>query len=102
VENWEDEADIISSLFSARAAPTQPLTDFQGAQLKRVLKETWDRSGGETTVDHIAAALIAETDQRVIDVGLQLHPFTSEGEYGRFFNGPNTMGFENEFTVLEL
>ena len=102
VKNWEDEADILSSLFSAMAAPTQPLTDFQGAQLKRVLKETWDRSGTETTVNHIAAALIAESDQRVIDVGLQLHPFTSEGEYGRFFNGPNTMGFENEFTVLEL
>ncbi len=51
----------------------------------------WDRQGRETTVDAIAQALLAEPDRRVRDLGRQLYPFTRAGEYGRFFNGPNTV-----------
>ena len=54
------------------------------------------------TVDDIAKALCAETDQRLTDVGEQLFPFTTQGEYGRFFNGQNNVRFTNDFTVLEL
>jgi conjugal transfer ATP-binding protein TraC len=58
--------------------------------------------GKTMTVDHVAEALMREDDQRIRDVGEQLHPFTSEGEYGTYFNGPNTMKFSNNFMVLEL
>ena len=54
------------------------------------------------TVDDIAKALCAEADQRLTDVGEQLFPFTTQGEYGRFFNGTNSIRFTNDFTVLEL
>jgi len=54
------------------------------------------------TVDDIAKALCAEQDQRLTDVGEQLFPFTTQGEYGRFFNGQNNIRFTNDFTVLEL
>ena len=36
------------------------------------------------------------------DVGHRFYAFTSKGEYGRFFTGPNTVGFQNPLTVLEL
>ena len=54
------------------------------------------------TVDDVAEALLADEDQRIRDVGQQLYPFTTAGEYGRFFNGPNTVAFESNFVVLEL
>jgi len=36
------------------------------------------------------------------DIGQQLWPFTSAGEYGRFFNGPNNCDLDNPLVILEL
>jgi conjugal transfer ATP-binding protein TraC len=84
------------------AAPTEPLGDYRTAGLKRALKTLWDTKGTAMTVDDVAAALLADEDQRIRDVGQQLYPFTTAGEYGRFFNGPNTVAFQSCFVVLEL
>ena len=102
VRSWEEEADVVAGLVTAMAAPTEKLSDYQTAGLKRVLKSVWDAQGQSMTVDDIAKALCAEQDQRLTDVGEQLFPFTTQGEYGRFFNGQNNVRFTNDFTVLEL
>lgn len=102
IQNWAEEADMVAGLVTAMAAPTEKLTDFQTASLKRVLKDLWTEKGRAMSVDDVADRLCAETDQRVVDIGMQLFPFTAHGEYGRYFNGPNTARFRNDFTVLEL
>ena len=84
------------------AAPTESLGDYRTAGLKRALKSLWDTKGTAMTVDDVAGALLADEDQRIRDVGQQLYPFTTAGEYGRFFNGANTVAFESSFVVLEL
>jgi conjugal transfer ATP-binding protein TraC len=68
----------------------------------RVLRGVWDAHGTAMTVDDVASALRADPDHRVQDVGNQLYPFTTAGEYGRFFNGRNTIAFGADFVVLEL
>jgi len=45
---------------------------------------------------------LSSEDERVRDVGTRLYSCTSAGQYGRFFNGPNTVSFSGSFTVLEL
>jgi conjugal transfer ATP-binding protein TraC len=102
VQRWEEEADVVSAIITAMAAPTEPLGDYRTAGLKRILKQVWDQQGQQMTVDQIAAALLAEADPRLQDVGRQLYAFTSQGEYGRFFNGPNTIRFSEQLVVLEL
>ena len=102
IHDWEEEADVIASLVTAMAAPTEPLGDFRTSGLKRVLKGLWDSLGTGMTVDAIATALVAEEDLRLQDVGRQLFPFTSGGEYGRFFTGSNTVSFNAALVVLEL
>jgi conjugal transfer ATP-binding protein TraC len=102
VRNWEEEADVITALVTAMAAPTEPLGDYRTAGLKRALKALWDSKATAMTVDDVAAALMADKDQRIRDVGQQLYPFTRAGEYGRFFNGANTVAFAADFVVLEL
>ena len=82
---------MVAGLVTAMAAPTEKLSDYQTAGLKRVLKSVWDAQGQSMTVDDIAKALCAEQDQRLTDVGEQLFPFTTQGEYGRFFNGQNNI-----------
>jgi conjugal transfer ATP-binding protein TraC len=102
VQNFEEEADMLAGLVSQMAAPTEKLSDFQTAGLKRVLKNLWTEKAQAMAVDDIAAILCREDDQRLRDVGEQLFPFTSRGEYGRYFNGRNNARFSNDFTVLEL
>lgn len=102
VQSWEEEADVLAALVTAMAAPTEPLGDYRTAGLKRVLKSVWDARGAAMTVDDVARALATDEDQRIRDVGEQLYPFTSAGEYGRFFHGPNTVRFAGELIVLEL
>jgi conjugal transfer ATP-binding protein TraC len=89
-------------MVTAMAAPTEPLGDYRTAGLKRALRELWDTHGTAMNVDLIAAAMLACADERLQDVGVQLYPFTSRGEYGRWFHGRNTMDFSADLVVLEL
>jgi conjugal transfer ATP-binding protein TraC len=102
VQNFEEEADMLAGLVSQMATPTEKLTDFQTAGLKRILKQLWTEKAQGMSVDDIAKQLCAEADQRLKDVGEQLFPFTTKGEYGRYFNGKNNAKFVRDFTVLEL
>lgn len=102
IQHWEEESDMVAGLVAAMAAPTEKLSDYQTAGLKRVLKTAWETQGKTTDIDYIADKLCQETDDRLIDIGKQLFPFTSNGEYGRFFNGPNNIRFTHDFTCLEL
>ena len=102
IQNWEEEADVIAGLVTSMAAPTEKLSDFQTASLKRILRDVWEAKGKQMSVDDVADRLKAEKDQRIVDLGEQLFPFTLRGEYGRFFHGRNTVRFTGDFTVLEL
>ncbi len=102
VRHWDEEADMIATLLATMLAPSEPLGDYRLSGLKRVLKQVWDAQGADMTIDAVAAALAAETDARVQDLSTQLYPFTRQGEYGRFFNGPNSIEFAAPFVVLEL
>lgn len=103
VENYEDEEDAIVSIVSAMASPKGKLSEWQSSALKQVMSGTWERLGKKMLVDDIAAVCCEEhQDQRLKDVGMQLYPFTSRGNYGRYFSGDNNVSFQNRFTVLEL
>lgn len=102
VQDYDEEADVIVGLLAAMAAPTEQLTDYQMAQLKRVTQQLWQTHGNALTVDMVADALVGENDQRIIDIGAQLYPFTRHGEYGRFFFGKNNLRLDHPFMVLEL
>lgn len=96
------EEDAILGILIAMAVNNEQLSDLQTAELRRILNEQWRIHFRDTTVDHIEQACLQHKDSRVRDVGTQLYPFTSKGAYSRFFSGPNTVDFKNQFTVLEL
>ncbi|WP_296897573.1 type IV secretion system protein TraC [Thiohalocapsa sp.] len=102
IEDWAQESDQVAGLVEAMAAPSTPLEDYHRAGLKRVLSRLWKQTGAELDIDQVAQVLLEEKDQRLRDVGEQLFPFTTEGEYGRFFAGHNTIRFDSDLVVLEL
>ena len=44
----------------------------------------------------------AKPDRRVLDLAVQLAPFSRTGAYGRYFDGASTVNFHKDFIVLEL
>lgn len=103
VEDYDDDADLLYGLISTMAAMAEPLTDLQASQVRRVMRQVYlDVGSARMTVDHVAEALLASQDQRIRDVGSQLYPFTSAGEYGRLFNGRNNYQADNPVVLLEL
>jgi len=102
VKDFDDESDMLTGLLSAMAAPSEGLDDYRSANIKKVLSEIWHLKGRDMTVDDIESKLLDSKDQRIRDIGEQLFPFTSKGQYGKYFNGKNNISFENRFTVLEL
>lgn len=102
VKNFDEEVDILCALIAVMAAPKQGLTDFQTNQLPRVLRAVWDLKHHDMVIDDLAEACLQEEDIRLKDLGHQLFPFTSKGQFGKFFNDKNSVNIDNRLVVLEL
>ncbi|WP_199041211.1 MULTISPECIES: type IV secretion system protein TraC [unclassified Dyella] len=102
VKDFGEEVEILVGIIQIMAAPKEGFDEFQAPGVQRVLTEQWQRHHHDLTIDHLEAALLEEEDQRLKDVGKQLFPFTSKGQYGKFFNGPSNVNLDNRLVVLEL
>jgi conjugal transfer ATP-binding protein TraC len=102
IQDYDEEVDVLEAVVAAMASPTEMLSDYQRAVLSRTMRELYERSGVAMTIDEIAEALKQNDDERVRDIGVRLYMFTTAGQYGRFFNGANTVSFARAFTVLEM
>lgn len=102
VRSFEEEGDILNSIFEVMATPKEGLNSFQSAGLKKVVQEVWVDKQNDACVDDIADRLLAHDDQRIRDVGAQMYAFTSKGVYGRWFNGRNNCDLGANLVVLEL
>ncbi|CAM5561578.1 type IV secretion system protein TraC [Eoetvoesiella caeni] len=102
VENYADEEDGLVSLVSTMASAKGLLTEIQQAALKQTMSTIWDEKGKKMLVDDIADSCLKSGDDRLKDVGTQLHAFSSKGSYGKYFSKANNVNFQKQFTVLEL
>lgn len=113
-ENFDEVQDILLNLLSTMAAPKDGLNDVQTAHLKGILLEQFKLHGNAMSVDHIAEACFERAielgdgpdnqfkDKRISDIGFGLKAFCSDGQYGKYFNGPANIDFRKNFVLLEL
>ena len=102
VHDYEEEGDILLALIIAMVSPREPLTPYQEAGLREQIRELWEHEGTGSSIDLLQERLKHHTDERMTDLAVQLSAFTTQGEYGRFFCGDNTLDINQSFTVLEL
>ena len=102
VARYEEEEDAIVNLVRTMASEKGLLDEWQLSALKQTLSRLWREKGGAMRIDDIAARCLEGEDRRLRDIGQQLYAFTSNGSYGKYFSGGNTVSFGNRFTVLEL
>lgn len=97
-----DALDMLKPILALMVAPTQGVGDKGIALLEQATLHTWKQKGQASTMTDIAAWLQNHSDPEAKDLGTMLFPYTLEGNYGRFFNGPATVNLENPLVVVEL
>lgn len=102
VQDYKEEADILLGIVLSMAFLAGGPDDYQTSGCRRVLNDLWNKHGNQLMIDHVADALMHDGDPRLRDIGAQLFAFTSAGDFGRYFNGKNTVDLNNRFVVIEL
>jgi len=97
-----DEMPLLKAVLAQMAAPMQGLNSLQTAFLEEAIKRVWDEQGNAAAITQVAAWLLGHDDEGARRVGRMLYPYTREGSYGRFFEGPSNVDLDNPFVVLEL
>lgn len=132
VEAIDEDLEMLIPLFEQMISPSAPLDDYRRRQLGLHILSVWYDRAREATVDDLAYSLInncekggpnpqaadeewvekvramsheerqAFCDPRIRDLGVQLFPYTSDGPYGRYFQGETNVNFDSDLIVLEL
>lgn len=84
------------------AAPKEGLNSFEESRLKQHVADLVRVHKKETTVDMVADSLLHDEDPDIKRIGHQLYPFTSAGQYGKYFVGKNNIDFKTRSLYLSF
>lgn len=102
LEEEKDALGMLKSVLALMASPSGNISDIEAAILEQAMNETWNEKGNESSIDDIAQKLLKDSHSRAQDLGKMLFPYTSNGNYGRFFNGPSNVNLDNPLVVVEF
>lgn len=69
--------------------------------IERALNTVWHERGTDGDITAVRDVLAASDDQRQRDLADSLYPYTKDGFFGRYFNGPANLDLNKDFVVLE-
>lgn len=102
VRDMDEEMALLKPLLARMAAASRETDDLENAMLEDAIRRVWEDKGNAMTVTDVAAMLTNQDDNRAKDLARMLLPYTAHGMYARYFEGRNTLNFDNSFVVLEL
>ena len=94
--------DFMVNFVAVMIQPQQGLSLIERSYVEKAVKKTWETQGTEGSISTVADILLTHEDVRAKDLGTALYPYTTEGQYGHFFNGPASVDFNNPCVVFEL
>lgn len=104
-EDPEEALDVLAMLkpiLSLMAAPKEGTRDIEDSYLEQAIQSAWTHLQNAATITDVAKFLLEQQDPVAISLGKRLYPYTDEGSYGRFFNGPATIDLSDQLVVVEL
>lgn len=99
----EDDLKMLKPLITNMALKKRDATDIEDSFIEEAITSVWNDYGSNTTITLIANWLESQSEDLVAkELGRMLYPYTSQGMYGRLWNGKNTINFDNPYVLLEL
>lgn len=107
VKDLSEEMDLIKPLLSQMMTGSDAtLSPVEMADLGKVVTSAFAKYGNDLTITLVRDELdlFFEKEQMVHlkNMSKMLHPWTKDGDYGRWFEGKANLDFSGSFTVLEL
>jgi conjugal transfer ATP-binding protein TraC len=78
------------------------LGNFESVKISQAVKKVYMVKKNNACFDDVYNELINDDEIRIRDLGVQLYPYSLQGEYSKYFNGKANVEFNNQFIVLEL
>ena len=107
--SFENELRMLKPMIGRMASPNAPLTELHYALIGEAITAVWSDYGTETNPtrirDYLMTKVKDQNDQpeRIAwELAKQLQPFTKEGIYGSYFNGPANLHLDGDMIGLEL
>lgn len=101
-EARDDFLEFATDIVMLMVAPSGNVSDLQSSIVSTAVKGVFDEYLGATTITHVAEYLKKEGSKEASDLAKMLTPFTKNGRYGKYFEGPATIDFSNQFNVFEF
>lgn len=107
IKDIDEEMMLLCVIIAKMASPTSGFTDWEMSQTAQILKDLWDVYGPKMTITDVSEAYQTKAeetngDMRLMNLGQQLFQYTRHGTYGKYFDGPNSLDYDNNLVVLEL
>ncbi len=109
VEDINEDIDMLQPAIAKMASMSRPMDEVQHKAISAMVLKLWVRYGRDLDMTILRDAFVQGTieelginnDQRIKDLAVMLNPYAKGGQYERFFSGPNTIDFSNDFVVIE-
>jgi conjugal transfer ATP-binding protein TraC len=108
-EAASDGLAMLKPVLSLMAAPKEGTTDLEDAYLEEALQDAWNQKQNNATITDVANFLLkvdpakrGRSDSVATTLGKRLRPYTEDGNYGRFFNGPANIDLSDSLVVVEM
>lgn len=98
----ESSLAMLKPILSLMAAPREGTGDLENSFIEQALRAAWEDKKQKATIEDVANYLKKQTDPIATKLGQKLFPYTKDGNYGRFFNGPANVDLSKPMVVVEL
>lgn len=101
-EDLEDNLNMIKDIVCQAISPKIALSNLEVTYVGIAVRDAFYSKGVDACFDDVCTLLLNHSEKLVSNLGVQLTPYSKDGVYSRFFNGPANVTFNNQFIVLEL
>jgi len=93
---------MLKSIVNQMARHVDKLNDTERGLIDGAVNEVWSAKGRQGSIDDVIAALTDTGNALGADLGIAMRPFSSNGTYGRFFQGEVSFERKANLTVFKL
>jgi len=93
---------MLKSIVNQMARHIDKLDDTERGLIDGAINKVWAEKGRQGSVNDVIAALDETTNPLAINLAIAMRPFSTDGTYGRFFEGEVSFQLKNNLTVFEL
>lgn len=101
-EERDTSISFIKSIISTMAAPAEGTSDYENALIEKAIRHAWEAKQNSATITDVSAWLQDQKDEKAKILGVMLLPYTKEGVYAKYFEGPNNVDFTSPMVLIEL